>query len=431
MNFEIVVNLPYSHLGLLFLFYYLLAYTSIPKYIKRGALIYHRHTENRINLIINGKILHEDIYAFDDDEVKAVKDVEEKKEDVEEVKDAEKVKEPINFEDKYLSAFKHFSNDYFFTEEELVLKAEKYAELKAEYEANKAKTYDNMHNLLIETQKILNTSSTITEEVKTALVKYFEIEDDYNDDPSNIDFDELYIYVENDSQKFLLELETLEKNNWSHELETEIQEKALQHILELKLDGFINNYILEFTPLGNVYMRYNNQKKSFEYYSNNSIPYRYLEVIGRKYVMTFRCKSLFVDLEEELKIASEKQALEKDKNDLDKALEKNQRQSLPGLVQKPTIQKFKSYNKDLKMDKNMMSSGRPGQNSMPLQIKANLPNVNGSNGEKQLLKENANRYTWIDRLTNLQLLKKVDRKTIDKQYALSFADFKKMKEIKK
>jgi hypothetical protein len=200
----------------------------------------------------------------------------------------------------------------------------------------------------------------------------------------------------------------------------------------LKLDGFINNYILEFTPLGNVYMRYNNQKKSFEYYSNNSIPYRYLEAIGRKYVMTFRCKSLFVDLEEELKIAFEKQTLEKDKNDLDKALEKNQKQSLPGLVQKPTIQKFKSYNKDLKMDKNMMSSGRPGQNSMPLQIKANIPNVsNNTNGEKQLLKENANRYTWIDRLTNLQLLKKVDRKTIDKQYALSFADFKKMQEIKK
>ena len=90
---------------------------------------------------------------------------------------------------------------------------------------------------------------------------------------------------------------------------------------------------------------------------------------------------------------------------------------------------FKSYNKDFKMDKNMMSSARSGQ--QPLQMKANLPNVSGSNGVNQLLKENANRYTWIDRLTNLQLLKKVDRKTIDKQYALSFADFKKMQEIKK
>jgi hypothetical protein len=156
-----------------------------------------------------------------------------------------------------------------------------------------------------------------------------------------------------------------------------------------------------------------------------------LEAIGRKYVMTFRCKSLFVDLEEELKIASEKE-----KKNSDKPLEKDQgykglvqMQSLvqmPGLVQKPIKQTFKSYNKELKMDKNMMRSGQ-----QPLQMKANLPNVSSSNGEKQLLKENANRYTWIDRLTNLQLLKKVDRKTIDKQYAMSFADFKKMQEIKK
>ena len=417
MNFEIVVDLPYSHLGLLFLFYYVLFHTSIPKYIKRGAIIYHRNTENRINFIVNGTILHDDIYAFENETQNVLedkKDLEEKKEPEER---KEEVKEQIKFEDKYLNAFKLFSNDYFFTEEELLLKAEKYAEFKAEYQANRAKVYNNIHNLLIETLQILNKGSTITEEVKAALVKYFEIEDDYNDDPSNIDFDELYIYVENDSQRFLLEVESLEKDDWSPELEKEIQEKALQYVLDLKLDGFINNYILEFTPLGNVYMRYNNQKKSFEYYSNSTIPYRYLEAIGRKYVMTFRCKSLFIDLEEELKVASEKQTLEKDK-------------SLPGLVQKPIVQQqnFKSYNKDLKMDKNMMK-GRSGPQA--LQIKANLPNVSGSNGEKQLLKENANRYTWIDRLTSLQLLKKVDRKTIDKQYALSFADFKKMQEIKK
>jgi hypothetical protein len=255
--------------------------------------------------------------------------------------------------------------------------------------------------------------------VKIALVKYFEIEDTYNDDPMSIDFDELYIYVENDRQKFLLEVEKLEKNQWSSELEAEIQENALQHVLNLKLDGFINNYILEFTPLGNVYMRYNNQKKSFEYFSNSTIPYRFLETIGRKYVMTFRCKALFVDLEEELKVAAEKEKEKALENEKEKVLEKDK-----GNV----VQKFKSYNKDLKMDKNMMRSARPSL--QPLQMKAVLP-ITNPNGEKQVLKENANRYTWIDRLTNLQLLKKVNRKTIDKQYALSFADFKKMQEIKK
>jgi hypothetical protein len=65
---------------------------------------------------------------------------------------------------------------------------------------------------------------------------------------------------------------------------------------------------------------------------------------------------------------------------------------------------------------------------LPPQIKANLPNVNGSsNGEKHLLKENANRYTWIGRLSNFPVLKKVDRKTVDKKYAMTFADFKQIK----
>ena len=69
--------------------------------------------------------------------------------------------------------------------------------------------------------------------------------------------------------------------------EEEISEKARDVIINNKLDKYIDNYILEYTPLGNIYMRYNNNKKSFEYYSNNSMPYRYLEPVGRKSVMTY------------------------------------------------------------------------------------------------------------------------------------------------
>jgi DNA-binding protein H-NS len=248
------------------------------------------------------------------------------------------------------------------------------------------------------------------------LIKYFEIEDDYADDPSNVDFDELYIYLENDHKKFQEEISKLVEDQIIHEqsLDSEFQEKALDFILNKKLDGFINNYILEFTPLGNVYMRYNHFKNSFEYFSNNTIPYRYLETIGRKYVMTFRCKQLFIDLEDELKKASVL-ALEKEKEK--EALEK---------VTTNPVQKFKSYNKDIKMD-NLYAKGRPGQHKLPPQIKANLPNVNTTNGEKQVLKENANRYTWEGRLSSMQLLKKVNRKIIDKNYAMTFSDFKQIK----
>ena len=50
---------------------------------------------------------------------------------------------------------------------------------------------------------------------------------------------------------------------------------------------------MEKTPLGNVIMYWNNSRGSFEFYSDNTIPYRYLETVGRKYVKTFNCRSIF------------------------------------------------------------------------------------------------------------------------------------------
>ena len=378
MNF--IEYMPY--IGYFFILYYLSQYTNVSKYIKQNFRLLDKPFQEE-NTIFLGE-----------------EPVEEKKEEA---------KVEIKFENKYLLAFKSFSNDYFFNEDEISLKDSKFNELKSEYQKNKNKEFENLNALLLETHKIINLGSTITEEIKELLINYFDIEDDYADDPSSIDFDELYIYLENDHKKFQEEINTLLEDLKNEEvLDSEFQNKALDFILNKKLDGFINNYTLEFTPLGNVYMRYNHFKKSFEYFSNNTIPYRYLETIGRKYVMTFRCKALFIDLEEELKKASEV-ALEK---------EKEQPTNNP-------VSKFKSYNKDIKMDK-LYAKGRPGQNVLPPQIKANLPNVNTSS-EKQLLKENANRYTWEGRLSSMQLLKKVDRKMIDKKYAMSFSDFKQIK----
>ena len=83
---------------------------------------------------------------------------------------------------------------------------------------------------------------------------------------------------------------------------------------------------------------------------------------------------------------------------------------------------MKSYNNT---SQEMSKMGK--QNVLPAQIKANLPNVNTTDPANMLLKENANRYTWEGRLANMNLLKKVDRKVVDKKYAMSFADFKRLK----
>lgn len=384
MGLQILVNLPY--LGYFFVLYYLLVCTTLPKHIQRTMLIYRRCAENKINIFVHG--IDEKI---NDDLDKDLKNEE-----------LVIVKEEAKFEDKHLLAFKSFSNDYFFSDEELKEKADKLNQLKYEYETGKEKNLGDLLFLLTQTEKVISLDMVKSDKFDEELIKYFDLEDDYKDDPSNFDLEELLNDLKNDHNRFTSELKDLNETTIT---EAEFSDKALQHVLDKKLDGFINNYVLEYTPLGNVYMRYNNFKKSFEYFSNNTIPYRYLEAVGRKYVMTFRCKALFVDLEDEMK-----KAVERDK--------------IPNVN---VVNKFKSYNKDLKTSLNHL---KPGSNNRELLGKANLVSINVT-GEKQLLKENANRYTWEGRLANFSVLKKVDRKTVDKSYTLSFADFKQMSQIKK
>ena len=60
---------------------------------------------------------------------------------------------------------------------------------------------------------------------------------------------------------------------------------------------------------------------------------------------------------------------------------------------------------------------------MPPQIKVNLPSTSSDN---MLLKEHANRYTWEGRIANFSFLKKIEKKMVDKNYEMSFADFKRL-----
>ena len=202
----------------------------------------------------------------------------------------------------------------------------------------------------------------------------------------------------------------------------EMRKKARDIIINKKLDKFVDNYILEYTPLGNIYMRYNNYKKSFEYFSNNSIPYRYLEPVGRRYVMTYWCKPIFVDLEEELKRAEVRYEEDKKKKEENEKKIEEERKNNPRKI----LAQLKKYNNESKDITMRPMKNRTNKNTIfPPQIKANLPDINKPT-EKQLLKENANRYTWEGRLTNFCPLKKIDRKLLDKKLLITYADFKKI-----
>lgn len=196
--------------------------------------------------------------------------------------------------------------------------------------------------------------------------------------------------------------------------EEESIEKATNYVINERLDKLINNIIIETTPLGNVIMMYNNKKEVFEYYCDNTVPYRFLETVARKYVLTYFCRPLYIVMEEELK-ESEKKLVEQQNTAKRKAEEESSNKSTI-IPKKSVFAKFKSYNKDA-------FSGQVNKAAPP---KNSIPNNTSANTDKPiLLKERANRYNFQGKIANFSLLKKVDKKLVNKKLAMTFADFKK------
>jgi hypothetical protein len=72
-------------------------------------------------------------------------------------------------------------------------------------------------------------------------------------------------------------------------------------LIQERLTNLKFSFVMEHTPIGNVVMYYNHTKEAFEYYSDNVVPYRYLDTVCRKYVIANLCVPLYVDINEELK----------------------------------------------------------------------------------------------------------------------------------
>jgi hypothetical protein len=341
----------------------------------------------------------------------------------------------VKFEDKYLARFKAFPNEFRIDETEFKQENEEYEKIKLDYEKTRLDTINAIQerlfkiNQIQEEGDISHKNERYTENINAfginCLIKFFDIEEEYNRDQDDFDIEEIYQHLLKDKEELLKKMDETEKMIMTEE---EMRKKSREVIINKKLDKFINNYVLEHTPLGNIYMRYNNDKKSFEYFSNNTIPYRYLEPVARKYVMTYWCKPIFVDIEQELKRAEVKF----DEGIKIKEAYEKRRQEETKNNPKDVVARMKSYNKETKSQTIMQQpmKNRSANNILPPQIKANFPNVN-QHSEKQLLKEQANRYTWEGRLTTFSPLKSIDKKVLDKNLTMSYADFKRMKQEEK
>jgi len=321
-------------------------------------------------------------------------------------------KERVPYEEKYLIEVRNIKNEYVFTDEELESEQKMLRQL--EEEENKAVS----QSVMVLNEKI--------DELRMQLLELDENDDDESETIGKPQKDgtllkKIKTSLENEIKTHETKIselqESVSKNNEM------IKEKARQYIINEQLKKFKNNFIIEYTPLGNVLLFYNYEKLAFEYYSDLTIPYRYLETVSRKYVLTYNYRPLYVDMEEELK-EYERKLEEK---------EKTKSEPVVNNAKKQVFAKFKSYNTEAGTGR--VNKVPPPKNSIPqnmLNLSKNIVkvDVNGKdNNGKLLLKENANRYSYQGKFCNFNFLKKIDRKNVDKKYTLTFADFKKMNKL--
>jgi|688.fasta_scaffold40446_3 hypothetical protein len=342
-----------------------------------------------------------------------------KEETTEEVK-PEEPKPEVKYEDKFLEDIRKMNKEYVFDDAEKLEEGKQYIELL------KKASDERVYQLT----QIRNSISQI--EIK--LIKY-DSDEDYctcDDDDEDVNLGEtkeerIKVLVtqlkELKEEKQKLE-ELFQSKKYIEESLLKINEEARKFIIDKRIDKLDNSHVMEFTPLGNVLMKYDKNKEAFRFYSDSTIPYRYLEVVGRKFVKQFNCRPLFVDMEEELKLAEEK--WEKERNEKEEKEEEDKRKKEEAIKNKAPIEekkknvfaKFKSYNKE--SGTGHVSTAAPPKNSIP-----NKKLTQTQENEKILLKQKANRYTYEGKIANFSFIKKVDRKVIDKKFGMSFADFKK------
>ena len=322
---------------------------------------------------------------------------------------------PEKYEDKFLDDIQKLNKDFIFDEKEEELQRNKFDEFFSLAQKEYNKKVNDIKDRIASIERILKFNDSSDDEFCN--VKYSENSPE-EDDETIKNLNEEKAELEKSLSELINNPQDIEKLRLESSLE------AKKFVIDERLDKLKNSFIIENTPLGNVLMLYNNKRGSFEYYSDNAIPYRYLETVSRKYVKTFHCRSIYFDMKEELNNYEKKlEEKKKEKEELEKRILEDKKICVVE-PKKNVFAKFKSYNKEA--GTGHVNVAAPPKNSIP-----NNKVTESSSNENVLLKENANRYSYEGKIANFNFLKKVDRKVVDKKYAMTFADFKRLQEEKK
>ena len=333
----------------------------------------------------------------------------------------EKPKLEVKYEDKFLDNIRQLKKEWQFTDDEIIEKNNLERDFLNSSIENIKNRIKEITNIIVELNKEI--------ENDTDGINYIENVNEYGDELlQETTLEERNEYRKEQINELQDEKSKLKNQIISEEeiikLKSDAEKQANDYIIKNRVDKLTNSYVMEKTPQGNVLMIYDKERESFKYYSDSTMPYRYLEVVGRKYVKMFNCRPLFIDMEEELKLFEEKWTKE---YELKKAKEAEERLRVEEAVKNNTpieqkknvFAKFKNYNKDAG---GKISMAAPPKNSIP-----NKP-IETKEDEKLLLKERANRYTYEGKFANFNFLQKIEKKVFNKKLGISFADFKKMKQ---
>jgi hypothetical protein len=160
------------------------------------------------------------------------------------------------------------------------------------------------------------------------------------------------------------------------------------------IDSLKSSIVMENTPQGNVIMYWDNNKEAFIYYSDASMPYRFLEVVGRKYVIMNQCTDIYYIMENEMKTIQ---------------VEPKKKTETSGV-----FAKLKNYNQSSLHD--IKSNVKENRNIKPKPIQKNIPDK-----KEIVIKEHSNQYSYEGKIMNFSFLKKETKKANN----VTFGEYKK------
>lgn len=318
-----------------------------------------------------------------------------------------KVKLTPKYEDKYLKDIRKLNKEWIFNTDE----QNKITQLTEDF-FNKKKD-----DIIVKLEQINKEIVDLEKEIAD--------NEDYVEDYNTDENDDIIQNQVNQSRienikKLIIQYEDIKYSLNSEEFLDNLKKDAIisakKNIIDERIYKLKTTYVIEKTPLGNVLMLYDKERETFKYYADSTIPYRYLEVVSRKYVKFFNCRPIFIDMEEELNLFEERWEKQQKDNQI-KKIEEITKNETKINNKKNVFAKFKSYNKDVGSKISMA----PPKNGMP----NNYINDKKEN-EKVLLKERSNRYTYEGKISNFNFLQKIERKIFNKRLGISFSDFKKM-----